>query len=200
MAPQPCYSTVFFALTIFVGPMTPSTRLAFMSHVWKPSVTVASIVEHDGKFLIVEEHTTDGVRLNQPAGHLDEGESPQAGAAREALEESAWEVAPIGLLGIYMSRYTSSRTLEDVTYLRFAFAAKVVKQHTHRALDEGIIRALWLTPDELRANQEHHRSPLVMRCVEDHLAWQAGKHTLLPLEYVYTHPSVLQGPMPPGLS
>jgi len=106
-----------------------------MSEVWKPSVTVAAIVEHQGKFLIVEEHTTDGIKLNQPAGHLDPGETPQFGAAREALEESAWEVKPVGLLGVYMSRYTSSRTLEDVTYLRFAFAAEVVKHHTERALE-----------------------------------------------------------------
>lgn len=171
-----------------------------MSEVWKPSVTVAAIVEHQGKFLIVEEHTTDGIKLNQPAGHLDPGETPQFGAAREALEESAWEVNPLGLLGIYMSRYTSSRTLEDVTYLRFAFAAEVVKHHADRALDEGIIRTLWMTAEELRACQDQHRSPLVMRCVDDFLNWKAGKQPIMPLEHVYTHPSVLAGPMPPGVS
>lgn len=171
-----------------------------MAEVWKPSVTVAAIVEHEGRFLIVEEHTTDGIKLNQPAGHLDPGEAPATGAAREALEESAWEVQPIGLLGIYLSRYTSSRTGEDVTYLRFAFAAKAVKHHTDRALDEGIIRTLWMTPDELRASADQHRSPLVLQCVEDFLACQAGTRPLTPLDQVYTHESVLKGPMPPGMS
>ncbi len=161
---------------------------------------MAAIVEQDGKFLMVEEHTTDGIRLNQPAGHLDPGETPMYGAAREALEESAWEIEPLGLLGIYLSRYTSSRTLEDVTYLRFAFAAKPIKEHTERALDEGIIRALWMTPDELRATVAQHRSPLVMRCVEDFLAWKAGTRPLTPLDQVYTHDSVMAGPMPPGQS
>lgn len=171
-----------------------------MSEVWKPSVTVAAIVEHEGKFLIVEEHTTDGIRLNQPAGHLDPGEAPATGAAREALEESAWEVKPEGLLGIYLSRYTSSRTGQDVTYLRFAFAASVIRHHTERALDEGIIRTLWMTPDELRATTDQHRSPLVMQCVEDFLACKAGARPMAPLTHVYTHPSVLNGPIPPGLS
>ena len=171
-----------------------------MAEVWKPSVTVAAIVEHEGRFLIVEEHTTDGIKLNQPAGHLDPGEAPATGAAREALEESAWEVQPTGLLGIYLSRYTSSRTGEDVTYLRFAFAASAVKHHTDRALDDGIIRTLWMTPDELRATQNQHRSPLVLRCVEDFLNWRAGKQPIMPLEHVYTHESVLKGPLPPGVS
>lgn len=171
-----------------------------MSDVWKPSVTVAAIVEKDGKFLIVEEHTTDGIKLNQPAGHLDPGEAPETGAAREALEESKWDVKPIGLLGIYMSRYTSSRTGEDVTYLRFAFAAEAVVEHAQRELDEGIIRVLWMTPDELRATQDQHRSPLVMKCVEDFLSWKAGHSAILPLEFVYTHPSVLAGPLPAGQS
>ena len=171
-----------------------------MSTVWKPSVTVAAIVEHEGRFLIVEEHTTDGIRLNQPAGHLDPGETPMFGATREAREESAWEIEPIGLLGVYLSRYTSSRTLEDVTYLRFAFAARAIREHKDQALDDGIIRTMWLTPEELRATESQHRSPLVMRCVNDFLAWQAGTRPLTPLDQVYTHDSVLLGPLPPGLS
>lgn len=165
-----------------------------MSDVWKPSVTVAAIVEHEGKFLIVEEHTTDGIKLNQPAGHLDPGEEPARGAVREALEESAWEVKPLGLLGIYLNRYTSSRTGEDVTYLRFAFASEVVKHHVGKPLDEGIIRAMWMSPEELRATQDQHRSTLVLQCVEDFLAWKTGQRPITPLAHVYTHNNVLVGP------
>jgi 8-oxo-dGTP pyrophosphatase MutT (NUDIX family) len=175
-------------------------KAKIMLDVWKPSVTVSAIVEKDGKFLIVEEHTTDGIKLNQPAGHLDPGESPADGAAREALEESKWQVEPQGLLGVYLSRYTSSRTGQDVTYLRFAFAATAIVEHTDRELDEGIIRTMWLTPDELRACEHEHRSPLVMRCVDDYLNWKSGTHPIMPLTHVYTHPSVTQGPLPPGLS
>ena len=171
-----------------------------MSHVWKPSVTVAAIVEDNGRFLIVEEHTTDGIRLNQPAGHLDPAETPIYGATREALEESAWDVEPFGLLGVYLSRYTSSRTLEDVTYLRFAFAARPIRHYPDRNLDEGIIRTHWMTRDELYACREQHRSPLVMRCVDDFIATQNGQRPLTPLDQVYTHDSVLLGPIPPGQS
>ncbi|MFN7836008.1 MAG: NUDIX hydrolase [Burkholderiaceae bacterium] len=169
-----------------------------MSYLWKPSVTVAAIVERDGRFLLVEEHTTDGIRLNQPAGHLDPGETPAQGAAREALEESAWEVEPFGMVGIYLSRYISSRSGDDVTYLRFAFAARAIRHQPDRVLDEGIIRSLWMTPDELRASQSQHRSPLVWRCVEDFLACQSGARSLVPLDHVYTHDSVLEGPSPAG--
>ena len=96
-----------------------------MSDIWKPSVTVAAIIERQGKFLLVEEETSDGVRFNQPAGHLDPGESLIAAASREALEETAHEFTPDALIGVYMSRYISSRTNENVTYLRFAFSGQV---------------------------------------------------------------------------
>ncbi|MDH4396703.1 MAG: NUDIX hydrolase [Limnobacter sp.] len=171
-----------------------------MSEVWKPSVTVAAIVEKDGKYLIVEEHTTDGIKLNQPAGHLDPGEAPENGAARECLEESAWVVKPVALLGVYLSRYTSSRTNEDITYLRFAFVAEAVEEKIGQALDDGIIQVKWLSYDELKACEDQHRSPLVLRCVEDLRAYKAGIKPITPLSNVYTHPSVTNGPMPPGVS
>lgn len=164
-----------------------------MTDVWKPSVTVAAIVEHQGKFLMIEELTTDGIKLNQPAGHLDQGETPASGAIREALEESAWEIEPFGLLGIYLSRYTSARTGDDVTYLRFAFAAKALQHHPNQPLDEGIIRSLWMTPEELEATQHQHRSPLVLQCVKDFLAWQAGQRALTPLAHVYSNESIFTG-------
>ena len=155
-----------------------------MSDIWKPSVTVAAIIERQGKFLLVEEETSDGVRFNQPAGHLDPGESLIAAASREALEETAHEFTPDALIGVYMSRYISSRTNENVTYLRFAFSGHVGAVHD-QALDEGIIRALWMSYEELQACEDKHRSPLVMQCVDDYLA---GKRS--PLSVLYTHPSV----------
>ncbi len=155
-----------------------------MSDIWKPSVTVAAIIERQGKFLLVEEETSDGVRFNQPAGHLDPGESLISAVSREALEETAHEFTPDALIGVYMSRYVSSRTKENVTYLRFAFSGQVGAKHD-QALDEGIIRALWMTVEELRACEDKHRSPLVMQCVDDYLAGQRQ-----PLSLLFTHPSV----------
>lgn len=171
-----------------------------MSEVWKPSVTVAAIVEKDGKFLIIEEHTTDGIKLNQPAGHLDPGEALEVGATRECLEESCWNVEPTGLIGVYMSRYTSTRTGADVTYLRFAFAAKAISEQTDASLDKEIIRVHWMTYEEVKASEDQHRSPLVLQCIDDYLACKNGKRMLTPLSHIFTHPSVLGGPMAPGQS
>lgn len=156
-----------------------------MSDVWKPSVTVAAVIERDGRFLLVEEETSDGIRFNQPAGHLDPGESLIDAVARETLEETAHDFKATALVGIYMSRYMSSRTGRVVTYLRFAFAGEVGGVHD-RPLDHGILRAVWMTRDELVSIQEKHRSPLVLRCVDDYLAGQRA-----PLSLLYTHPSAI---------
>jgi 8-oxo-dGTP pyrophosphatase MutT (NUDIX family) len=153
---------------------------------WRPSVTVAAVIEHNGKFLLVEEDTADGVRLNQPAGHLDPKESLIDAAVRETLEETARNFTPSGFLGAYMSRYMSARTQEDVTYVRFAFIGTAGEQIPGRKLDKEIRRTLWISADELRAVPDLHRSPLVMRCVDDYLA---GRR--LPLDAVYMHESVL---------
>ncbi len=153
---------------------------------WKPSVTVAAIIERDGRFLLVEEHTPEGLRLNNPAGHLEPGESPADGCAREALEETAHPFQPTALVGVYLSRFQRAATGEDVTYLRMAFCGRVAAPEVGRALDQGIVRALWLTPDEIRASAARHRSPLVRRCMEDYLA---GRR--YPLELVFTDDSVL---------
>lgn len=155
-----------------------------MSTIWKPSVTVAAIIERDSKFLLVEEETSDGIRFNQPAGHLDPGESLVDAVAREALEETAHEFSPQALVGMYMSRYLSSRTQEEVTYLRFAFAGTLGVAHD-RPLDEGILRTVWMSRDELIATQDKHRSPLVLQCVDDYLS---GRR--YPLSVIHTHPSV----------
>ena len=156
-----------------------------MSDRWKPSVTVAAIVERGGRFLLVEEHTPEGLRLNNPAGHLDPGESPVDGCAREALEETGWQFRPTALVGIYLSRFQRAATGEDITYLRFAFCGELLAHDAQRPLDDGIVRTVWLTPQEVRGSAARHRSPLVQRCMEDHLRGQ--RH---PLDLVYTHPSV----------
>jgi len=137
-----------------------------MNTIWKPNVTVAALVERDGRFLLVEEETPEGIRFNQPAGHLDEGESLMEACARETLEESAWRFRPNALVGIYMW----PRPQGDITYLRFAFAGTLGEEQAGRSLDTGILRTVWLTPQEIEASQERHRSPLVWQCVQDYLA------------------------------
>lgn len=137
-----------------------------MDTVWKPNVTVAAVVERDGRFLLVEEQTEDGIRLNQPAGHLDEGESLLAAVVREAFEESAYTIEPSHLIGVYRWREPK----QGRTYLRFAFAAQVVTHVPAQALDTGIIRALWLDHAGVTAAAAQHRSPLVLRCIDDYRA------------------------------
>lgn len=137
-----------------------------MNRNWKPNVTVAALIEREGRFLLVEEETEDGLRFNQPAGHLDQGESLAAACAREVLEETAWGFTPTGLVGIYQW----PRPQGDITYLRFAFCGELGVHHEGRALDTGIRRAVWMTPDEIRATADRHRSPLVSQCVSDYLA------------------------------
>ncbi|MGC2049544.1 MAG: NUDIX hydrolase [Gallionella sp.] len=134
--------------------------------IWKPNVTVAAVIERDGKFLLVEEETSQGLRYNQPAGHLEADESLLAAVMREVLEESAYHFVPQHLLGIY--RWHSSES--DTTYLRFAFTGALIGHDPDRPLDNGIMQALWLAPEEIRAAQKRHRSPLILRCVEDYLA------------------------------
>ena len=134
--------------------------------IWKPNVTVAAVVERAGRFLLVEEETDQGLRFNQPAGHLDEGESLVNACVREALEETAHHVRPTALVGVYQW----PRPARDITYLRFAFACEVVGEEPGRALDTGIVAARWLTLDELRATRERHRSPLILQCCEDYVA------------------------------
>ena len=162
-----------------------------MTDVWKPAVTVAAVVERNGRFLLIEEETSDGVRINQPAGHLDAGESLLQAVTRETLEEAAYEFSPTALLGVYMARYLSSRTGKEVTYLRIAFTGEL-GEALDRPLDEGILRTVWMTREELAACQHKHRSELVLRCVDDYLA---GKRA--PLSLVYTDPSAI-GEMQPA--
>lgn len=157
-----------------------------MPDIWKPSVTVAAVAERNGHFLLVEEETSEGVRFNQPAGHLDPHESLQEAVVRETLEETAHDFTPTALVGMYMSRYISARTGHDVTYLSFTFCGEVGAKHD-QALDVGILRAVWMSYEELVATREKHRSPSVLQRVDDYLA---GKRA--PLSLLITHPSIYE--------
>ena len=157
---------------------------------WKPSVTVAAVIEREGRYLLVEEMTPEGLRLNNPAGHLDPGEGLAAAAAREALEETACPFEPQALVGVYLARLRREATGEDITYLRFAFCGTVGEPIPGRALDHPVVRTLWLTLAEIRASQARHRSPLLLQCVEDHAA---GRR--FPLELLHAHPSLQDPPL-----
>jgi 8-oxo-dGTP pyrophosphatase MutT (NUDIX family) len=162
-----------------------------MTERWKPHVTVAAIIERDGRFLLVEEHTSQGLKLNNPAGHLEPGESPAEACVREALEETAHAFVPTALVGIYLARAQRPDTGEAVTYLRFAYCGTLGPRDPHRALDEGIVRTVWMTPQELRASADRHRSPVVLRCMEDYLA--GTRH---PLSLVCTEGPLREGEKP----
>ena len=133
--------------------------------VWKPSATVAAVMERGGRFLFVEERIDGRLVLNQPAGHLDPGESLIAACRREVMEETAHRFEPTALVGIYRWHHAA----KDVTFLRFCFAGKV-EGETGGPLDKEIVRLHWLTPAELEARKADHRSPLVQKCVADFLA------------------------------
>ncbi|RKT26068.1 ADP-ribose pyrophosphatase YjhB (NUDIX family) [Paraburkholderia sp. RAU2J] len=148
---------------------------------WLPHVTVAAIIEREGRFLVVEEHTADGLRLNQPAGHLEAGETLQQAVSRETLEETAHPFTPEALVGLYMAHFERPGSA-GVTYLRFTYCGAGGEPEPQRALDPDIVRTLWMSADELRACPERHRTPLVMQCVDDYLA---GRR--FPLDFVHTH-------------
>lgn len=154
---------------------------------FRPSVTVAAIVEHGGRYLLVEEETAEGLMLNNPAGHVEQGEAPLAAVIREALEETARHFVPEAFLGVYLARFVRPSRGEDVTYVRLAYCGRVGEEIAGRALDAGIRRTLWMTPAELEACAERHRSPLVLQCVQDH----AGGRRL-PLDTVLAHSSLQQ--------
>ncbi len=167
----------------------PHGTLQAPSPRWKPNVTVAAVIERDGKFLLVEEDTSDGMLLNNPAGHLDPGETPEQGAVREALEETACTFTPEGFLGIFMSRFRRTRTGEDITYMRLAYCGSASEPNPQLSLDEGIVRTVWMTADEIRANPARLRSPLVLECLEAYLAGHR-----YPLNILTAHDSLFVSP------
>ena len=154
---------------------------------WHAHVTVAAIVQREDRFLIVEEASPHGVRLNQPAGHLEAGESLIEAAVRETLEETGRLFTPTALLGVYMGRYRALRTGDDETYVRIALIGSVGERDPARVLDDGVLDTCWLTAETLRARASAHRSALVQRCVDDALS---GRR--LPLDALYADASVYE--------
>jgi ADP-ribose pyrophosphatase YjhB (NUDIX family) len=132
----------------------------------RPHITVAAVIEREGRYLLVEEESGEDTVYNQPAGHLETGESLLEAVVRETREETAWRFQPTALLGIYRWASPANR----VTYLRFCFTGECSDHDPHHPLDSGIIRTWWLTRDEVMARTSQHRSPLVLRCIDDYLA------------------------------
>jgi ADP-ribose pyrophosphatase YjhB (NUDIX family) len=146
---------------------------------WHPHATVAAVVEKEGKFLLVEEMASGQVVFNQPAGHIDEGETFLEATCRETLEETAWVVKPHYLIGFYVYKGEN-----DVTYHRACYYATAVEHRADLSLDEGIIRAVWLSRDEVEQLGDKLRSPMVLKCIDDYLA---GKE--YPLDLIYEYPN-----------
>jgi ADP-ribose pyrophosphatase YjhB (NUDIX family) len=145
---------------------------------WKPDVTVAAVIEREGRFLLVEEHVGERLVINQPAGHLEANESLIDAAIREALEETAWDFVPEAVSGIYLWQHPE----RNISFLRVAFAGKVTEHHSNRRLDRGIRRTLWLTRDEVLQRSGQLRSPMVLQCIDDYLAGQ--RHPLSVLTHM----------------
>ena len=143
--------------------------------IWKPHVTVAAVAEENGCFLLVEERVDGAAVLNQPAGHLEDGENLLAAVIRETLEETAWHFRPESLVGLYRWRQPEAGS----TYLRFTFAGSCTGHEPERPLDADIERALWLSPAEIRRQVSSLRSPMVLRSIEDYLAGHAYPLSLI---------------------
>lgn len=133
---------------------------------WKPDVTVAAVVEREGKFLLVEERVSGRLVFNQPAGHLEDGETLREAVIRETWEETAWRFLPEALVGIYLWKNRA----RNRSFLRIAYCGACSNRDPEQPLDEGILRSVWLTRTELAARASRLRSPMVLRCVDDYLA------------------------------
>lgn len=153
--------------------------------VWKPDVTVAAIAEREGRFLLVEERSAGRIVLNQPAGHLEDGETLLQAVARETLEESAWEFTPRAVVGVYLWRPAHL----SKTFLRIAFAGDLGTHDPLRPLDHGVLRTRWLSRDEIAAPSVRLRGPLVLQCVDDYIA--GARHPLALLNHLISSPASL---------
>lgn len=153
--------------------------------VWKPDVTVAAVVEREGRFLLIEEHVSNRLVINQPAGHLELNESFAEAAVREALEETAWSFVPEAVSGIYLWQHPE----RNMSFLRVAFAGRVTDHHPERRLDRGIRRTLWLSREEVAQRSARLRSPMVLQCIDDYLA--GHRHPLSLLTQIAEMPAIL---------
>jgi 8-oxo-dGTP pyrophosphatase MutT (NUDIX family) len=143
--------------------------------VWKPHVTVAAVIERDGRFLLVEEHTSSGLQFNQPAGHLEENESLIAAVKREVYEETAWQFEPEYLVSIQLWR----KKPRSPSFLRCCFAGQCHSHDPNQPLDEGVVATHWLTREEILLQQHRLRSPLVSISVDEYLSGQRHPLSLL---------------------
>jgi 8-oxo-dGTP pyrophosphatase MutT (NUDIX family) len=166
---------------------SPRTVLYTARMIWRPDLTVAAIVQRADRFLLVEETIRNLPVLNQPAGHVEDGESILAAVIRETLEETAWHFVPRHFLGVYLWR----NELNGQTIVRVAISGDVTSCDATRALDDGIITTHWMSRDEMLAQSARLRSPLVLRCVDDHLAGR--RHDLSALQHIESSPIARTG-------
>lgn len=139
---------------------------------WKPDVTVAAVIESEGRFLLIEERIGRRLVFNQPAGHLEANESLEKAVIRETLEETAWHFAPEAVTGIYLWQQPD----KSRSFLRIAFCGRVTQHDSQRRLDRGIRRAVWLTRTQVLERGNRLRSPMVLRCIDDYL--HGSRHSL----------------------
>lgn len=147
--------------------------------IWTPHVTVAAVIERDGRFLLVEEQTQHGIAFNQPAGHLEEGETLIAAVRREVLEETGWQFEPAALVAVQLWR----RAPDGPSFLRFCFCGEAYAHDPDRPLDDGIIACHWLSHAEVVARSARLRSPLVRHTLDEYL--KGSRH---PLSMLQTYP------------
>ena len=133
---------------------------------WLPHVSVAAIIEKDKKFLLVEERKEGRLMLNQPAGHWENNETLVEAVIRETLEETAWHFRPNYLVGIYQWQHPKDK---ELTYLRFAFGGELLSKDHTRHLDDGIENTVWYDKKEILDSVDRHRSPQLVKCVEDYI-------------------------------
>jgi 8-oxo-dGTP pyrophosphatase MutT (NUDIX family) len=151
----------------------------------RPEITVAAITETDGRFLVVEERINQRLVFNQPAGHVEPGETLMAAIIREVREETAWRFQPTALIGVYLWRSPQS----GVTTMRFTFCGGVDDHRARQPLDHGIVGTHWLSHADLRQREQRLRSPLVLRCIEDYLGGK--RHPLTSFAHLDLHTAAL---------
>ncbi|MBT3309749.1 MAG: NUDIX hydrolase [Gammaproteobacteria bacterium] len=152
----------------------------------RPRLTVAAVIEQDRRFLMIEELDNGVPVINQPAGHMEFGETPEQAAVRETLEETGWHFKPTHLQGIYQS----IDPVRQRQYLRMTFTGPVTRHDPHRQLDHGILRTIWLTYEEILLEKERLRSPMVLRCIEDYLRDESYPLGMIHSDLPEYHPPV----------